>query len=332
MDEIRSKLLELLDKLNFIEGQEEYQTEILFDVKAKLRLFISKFFSERYELEELISELFEDPTNRTEYENTIFKLKSIITTLIEDLDLDSKNLSIQTEEEKQQILAQVRKEAELEKERLKNESSEIQKIKEQLLNDRKRLIEEEEKYKLFKQKLEVSKDKFDFFTESKKNGRISIFWGISVCTLIFVLFWLLNGHFTEDNAFPNIALSIKERLSKEFGSNQNLIDKTIYIAYAKYIVTKLLFYSILIYSIVFCIKNYNAQMHNKIVNLHKANAFQSIISLLDTAKSDEGNDKLLVQATQAIFSHQNTGYNGIDVEPNNPNLVTNIIDSVSKKV
>lgn len=72
-------------------------------------------------------------------------------------------------------------------------------------------------------------------------------------------------------------------------------------------------------------------MHNYIINLHKSNAFKSALSLIDTAKSEEGNDKLLVQATQAIFSHQETGYNKNEVEVS-PNVITNIIDSVSKKL
>ncbi len=115
------------------------------------------------------------------------------------------------------------------------------------------------------------------------------------------------------------------------GKTDSLTINTIYISYYKFLITKLLLYSIFVYAIVFCIKNYNAQMHNNIINLHKANAFKSILSLLNTAKSDDGNDKLLVQATQAIFSHQQTGYNGKENESTSPNLITNVIDAVSKK-
>jgi len=49
-------------------------------------------------------------------------------------------------------------------------------------------------------------------------------------------------------------------------------------------------------------------MHNQVVNTHKSNAFKSTLSLLNTARSDDGNDKLLIQATQAIFAHQQSGY------------------------
>ena len=66
--------------------------------------------------------------------------------------------------------------------------------------------------------------------------------------------------------------------------------------------------------------------------MHKGNALRSTLSLLNTAKSDDGNDKLLVQATQAIFSHQQTGYSGKESEPTSPNLITNVIDSASKKI
>lgn len=339
MNDIRSRLYDLLDQLNSLEKYIELDSEdlpldssTLYDIKGKLRLYISKFFNDRVEFEELISNIQEDPTNIYSYETSIFKLKSIITLLLEDLNLDDNNIKIQTEEEKQQILSQVRKEAEIERERLQNETIEIQKIKESLLSEQQRLTEEEKKYNSFRQKLEVSTEKFDFSDEAKKNKKASVFWAMSSTILIIILFIFLNHHLTEDITISSIALNIKEKLNKDFINQQDIINKSIYIAYIKYIVTKLLLYSMLIYSIVFCVKNYNAQMHNKVINLHKANAFQSIISLLGTAKSDEGNDKLLVQATQAIFSHQNTGYSGINAEPSNPNLVTNIIDSVSKKI
>jgi hypothetical protein len=55
--------------------------------------------------------------------------------------------------------------------------------------------------------------------------------------------------------------------------------------------TVVLRHSMLIYAIVFCVKNYNAQMHNNIINTHKSNAFKSTLSLLNTARSDEGNDE-----------------------------------------
>lgn len=73
-------------------------------------------------------------------------------------------------------------------------------------------------------------------------------------------------------------------------------------------------------------------MHNYIINRHKANSFKSALSLLDTAKSEEGNDKLLIQATQAIFSHQDTGYGKTDFDENNVNIITSLTENISKKI
>ncbi len=73
-------------------------------------------------------------------------------------------------------------------------------------------------------------------------------------------------------------------------------------------------------------------MHNYVVNTHKANSLSSTLSILNIAKSENGNDQLLVQATQAIFSHQNSGFNNHDIDVSTPSFVTNMIDSVSRKI
>lgn len=52
---------------------------------------------------------------------------------------------------------------------------------------------------------------------------------------------------------------------------------------------------------------------------------------MSVARTEEGNDKLLVQATNAIFEHQNTGYDKNTTETS-PNLINNVIETVSKKI
>jgi hypothetical protein len=130
-----------------------------------------------------------------------------------------------------------------------------------------------------------------------------------------------------------MAIQVKVALNGQYSKNgDDIVNKTIYFTFLKYIFTKVLLYSMIIYAIVFCTKNYNAQMHNSIINAHKSNAYKSTLSLLDTARSDEGNDKLLIQATQAIFSHQQTGYSSSESEQTSPNIISNIIETVSKKI
>lgn len=155
--------------------------------------------------------------------------------------------------------------------------------------------------------------------------------------LIVSILIILNNSLSETNTFSNIANSInknfiiqKSNLNKVKASSD--VSSIIYFTFFKYCLTKLMVYTILIYAIILSVKNYNAQMHNHIINIHKSNALKSTLNLLNTARSDDGNDKLLIQATQAIFTHQNTGYNGNDSEPPSPNLITNVIDAASKKL
>ncbi len=151
--------------------------------------------------------------------------------------------------------------------------------------------------------------------------------------LTLILIYVLCDSLKFTDSFIEIANKIKKNLGGSLPTNNNeIILNTIYFSFFKVIFTKILLYSMQIYAIIFCVKNYNAQMHNNIINTHKSNALKSTLSLLNTARSDEGNDKLLVQATQAIFSHQQTGYSSKESEQASPNLVTNVIDSASKKI
>ncbi|WP_332021728.1 hypothetical protein [Kaistella sp.] len=332
MDEILQKLYELRSHIEYIENDEKPNQEILYDVRSKLRLYISKFFNDRQEFEGLISEIDGNPKNRAEYDSTLYRLKSLINTLIEDLEISVRNHNLEIEKETQNILSKVRKEAEIERLKLQAEAEEIQKIKTELTNEKNRLLEEEEKYNLFKQKLEVADKNVDLLAQSSVSKNTAIFWAICALIISLILFYLINLNIDDYKSFSKISLETKKIFGKDFLPNNEILNKTILFSFIKFVLTKLMFYSILIYLLTFCVKNYNAQMHNFVINLHKANAFRSALSLIDTAKSDEGNDKLLIQTTQAIFSHQETGYNKNDPDSGNPNIITNVVESISKKI
>lgn len=330
MKEILDRLYEQLKRLDHVK---EWDTETLIDVKNKLSLYITKYFKNRGEYSDLLKDVNTSPQQGWEYNQEITKLKSITTTLIEDINMGDNNISVLTEEERHRILTQARKEAELERERIQLEAREIQKMREELQNDRERLLAEEEKFNFFKTKLEVADKEFDFQQQARNNKTTAYIWAVIGAILTSALIYILCDSLKVSDTFIHIADQVKKGLSGATPtSNDDIISKTIYFIFSKYIFTKLLLYSMLIYAIVFCVKNYNAQMHNNIINTHKSNAFRSTLSLLNTARSDEGNDKLLVQATQAIFSHQQTGYSGKDSEPTSPNVVTNVIDAAAKKI
>ena len=330
MEEILEKLYDLLKRL---EASKDWNDEILIDVRNKLSLYISRYFKNRGEYADLLKVVNTEPDEEWKFHQAIIKLKSIVTTLIEDIQIGDNDISVQTEEDRLRILEQAQKEAELVRERIQMEAKEIQKLREIVQNDRERLIAEEEKFNLFKTKLEVADKELDFQQQARYNKTTAYFWAIIAAVLTIVLIYILCDSLKLSNSFIYIADQVKKGLAGEKpANNDDIISQTIYFSFSKYIFTKLLLYSMLIYAIVFCVKNYNAQMHNNIINTHKSNAFKSTMSLLNTARSDDGNDKLLLQATQAIFSHQQTGYSSKDSEQTSPNLVTNVIDSVAKKI
>ncbi len=250
------------------------------------------------------------------------KLRSIINSLKEEVEL-SGVIS-------QDVLQKKLDELEVERNNLREEEvKEVQKLKEDIAKERDFLLFEADKFNEFKKKLEIADKHLDFQTQEKKNRIGAVGWAIAGGVLIIGLIIYLCQSINSLDAFSEMANGVHKKI---FAGNLEILSRAIYFTYFKYIFTKLLFFSLLIYAIVFCVKNYNAQMHNHVINSHKANALKSTISLLNTARSDEGNDKLLLQATQAIFSHQQSGYNGKESEPNSPNLITNVVEAIEKKV
>jgi hypothetical protein len=106
-------------------------------------------------------------------------------------------------------------------------------------------------------------------------------------------------------------------------------DKTmLYIAYAKYISSYVLIYSVLIYALKVSIKNYNANKHNEIVYRNKKLTLSNAIDL-----SREGNNPELIDiAAKELFNPQSTGYNNPAEEKSTSNIVNTIVDTAAKKV
>lgn len=72
---------------------------------------------------------------------------------------------------------------------------------------------------------------------------------------------------------------------------------------------KLIILSILYYGIIWCSRNYFAHRHNFVVNTQRQNAL-STFETFANATDDEGTkDTILVEASEAIFSVRDSGYN-----------------------
>lgn len=333
MNEIIDKLEDLIIQLeDSVVNNNSMKIEILIDTKNKLGLYVQKFFNSKEEYAKILAGINSKPANANDYRTSVSELKSLASTLIQDLEFSKNDFSLITEKEKNELISKTKKEFEEEKRKIDNEANEIRKLRIELQNEKENLINEEKKFDEFKTKLEIADKQLDFQFEAEKNKKSANIWAIITGALIVLLLVILFFSLDSNKCFSDIAISVKKQMLGKGEKIDSLVSNTIYFTYYKFLITKLFLYSIFIFGIVFCIKNYNAQMHNTIINMHKANALKSTLSLLNTAKSDDGNDKLLMQATQAIFSHQQTGYGGKENEPTSPNLVTNVIDSVSKKL
>lgn len=66
--------------------------------------------------------------------------------------------------------------------------------------------------------------------------------------------------------------------------------------------------SILIMLLKFAISNYNAIMHNRVVNLHKANSLAAMLRVINSLTDENTRNTLINLAGKEIFLHQKTGY------------------------
>lgn len=66
--------------------------------------------------------------------------------------------------------------------------------------------------------------------------------------------------------------------------------------------------SILIMLLRFAISNYNAIMHNRVVNLHKANSLAAMLRVINRLPDENTRTTLINLAGKEIFLHQKTGY------------------------
>lgn len=66
--------------------------------------------------------------------------------------------------------------------------------------------------------------------------------------------------------------------------------------------------SVIILLLKFALKNYNSLMHNKIVNMHKANSLAAMIRVINSLSDENTRTTLINLAGKEIFLHQKTGY------------------------
>lgn len=336
MNEIYTLLEELLYRIDNIEDDNHLDLRTISEIKNKLKIYNNQFFSKNVDFEYMIDEVHITSEKYDEYILAKEQLRSIIVSMLEYINInENEYISIinrKTEVEKSlKELQNDLKIANEEAEKIRLLRSELDIQSENIQKQTQRLLSEEEKLNDFKAKLDISDKQLDFQADSKTNKANSLVWIILTIIQIIILILIIASSLQETNIFSKIATTVNNDLLKNKIS-QKVIENTIYITFGKVLLTKILLYSILILGIKVSLKNYNSQMHNHIINAHKSNSLKSVLSIMSVAKTEEGNDKLLVQATQAIFEHQNTGFDKTENSSSSSNLINNVIDTVSQKI
>jgi hypothetical protein len=80
---------------------------------------------------------------------------------------------------------------------------------------------------------------------------------------------------------------------------------------------------------VWCGKSYRAYRHNAVVNRHRQNALATFEAFAKAASDAETKNAVLLQATQCIFSPQQTGYVSGEPETAMPQVLE-IVRNVGK--
>lgn len=79
-------------------------------------------------------------------------------------------------------------------------------------------------------------------------------------------------------------------------------------AQVQIIVAKLLLFSVLLTTTIWCGRNYRAARHNLVVNRHRQNALSSFQTFAEATSDAQTKNAVLLQATQSIFAPQSSGY------------------------
>jgi hypothetical protein len=73
-------------------------------------------------------------------------------------------------------------------------------------------------------------------------------------------------------------------------------------------ISKAIIFSVLVYSLLASIRNYNANRHNAVVNKHRSNALSTYTTLAEAVRDIDKRDIILTKAAECIFDPQPTGF------------------------
>jgi len=100
-----------------------------------------------------------------------------------------------------------------------------------------------------------------------------------------------------------------------FWSISYYIDKIISTAQAVQVgISKIVIFAVLYFVLVWAGRIYKAQQHNCVVNRHRHNALNTFETFVKATEDEQVKNAVLIQATQAIFSPQHSGFTAQEKE------------------
>lgn len=75
-----------------------------------------------------------------------------------------------------------------------------------------------------------------------------------------------------------------------------------------YVATRLAAFSVFVYALFFCAKNYAAHRHNYVVNKHRFNALRTYRAFIEASPTAETRNIVLMQAARCIYEQRDSGY------------------------
>lgn len=160
------------------------------------------------------------------------------------------------------------------------------------------------------------------FMQSARDGKNErLYWIVGIALLVGILIWVVTYFMHKCWIDFSCLCDTKNCLDKN--EKQSLF----YYELIKRATLRVFIISMLVFLLKFSVKNYNAIMHNRTINLHKANCFAAAITMINGINNERSQEIILKLASEEIFQQHRTGYL---VKEETSNIDLNFIEKLSK--
>ncbi len=178
-----------------------------------------------------------------------------------------------------------------------------------------------------------------FDDESKKLQTSSIIWMI-VIAIFALLLGLLATNFIDPKSWHPVLPSISASTAATIAASATptvgnaipapaVTPPATDFLWIKPFAEKIAFAFVLLFGLLWSSRNYSASRHNEVVNRHRMNALRSFETFAKAATDDQTKNAVLIQATQAIFAPQATGYVKTDGDNSSSSPIIELIRTAS---